>query len=81
MEKIKSALSENDLHTVSDLGHRMKPSIQNLCIFSIDSEVKSLDNAAKLNLDKHFLLEQVKKIELVLDKVIKEMKLRLPEFE
>lgn len=74
LEKLNKAFAENDHATIKTIAHTMKPSIDNLHILSIKSEIRSLEHQAANNADIAVLQPLAQKVETVLREVIADMK-------
>ena len=73
MTEMKAALDGGDLQMVADNAHRIKPTLQNLGINSIESEIKMLESVVVLGLDPVQLRKYFLKVEDVLHSVVADL--------
>ena len=69
---IKQAYKNNDLEKVSALAHKIKPSIDNLGITSINQLVKDIEATAKTKIDTN-LVVMLQQFEETIDRVLQKM--------
>jgi len=81
VQSMREAFAEGNLTTVAELAHRIKPSIQNLGVLSINDEIKALESLSRIQLDKEYVLEQIERISSVLNKVITALQQKALEYE
>jgi CheY-like chemotaxis protein/HPt (histidine-containing phosphotransfer) domain-containing protein/anti-sigma regulatory factor (Ser/Thr protein kinase) len=74
IEKISAAIPENNFMEVSDLIHKIKPSVESLGITSIHKEMKLLEKISKESMDKEQIVVLFSKIKEVLEKAIIQLK-------
>jgi len=75
IQEIKVAYKQDDFTTISKIAHRMKPSIDNMGIFSLKNPIRELESNAKMEvIDKNKISSLIDIIENTLIKVIKELK-------
>jgi len=75
IQEIKAAYKKDDFTTISKIAHRMKPSIDNMGIFSLKNPIRELESSAKMEeIDKNKIASLIDIIENTLIKVIKELK-------
>ena len=75
IQEIKVAYKQDDFTTISKIAHRMKPSIDNMGIFSLKNPIRELESNAKMEvIDKNKIASLIDIIENTLIKVIKELK-------
>jgi PAS domain S-box-containing protein len=75
INEIKQAYENNDMERVAAIAHRLKPSIDNLEINSIKSEIRELEKIAKTNDQPVRMEELIIQIESVTNKVVEELRL------
>jgi PAS domain S-box-containing protein len=73
MEAMKAALENGDLKTVAENAHRIKPTLQNLGIASIESEIKMLESGVVLGLDPQHVHKYLIKVVDVLHVVVADL--------
>lgn len=75
IQEIKVAYKQDDFTTISKIAHRMKPSIDNMGIFSLKNPIRELESNAKMEvIDKNKIASLIDIIENTLIKVINELK-------
>ncbi len=79
LAEMKLALAGENYTRVGELAHRIKPSVNNLNIVSVETDVKSLEHMVKNGLEKKDALKKFEFIEKVIGKIVVEMKLMIEE--
>lgn len=74
LEKLTKAFAENDKNTIRVTAHTMKPSIDNLHINSIKTEIRALESGAAAGAPLEELQPLAEKVGAVLREVITDMK-------
>jgi HPt (histidine-containing phosphotransfer) domain-containing protein len=77
---MRLALDEDNFVKVGELAHRIKPSVTNLCIASVEEDVRALENMARTGMDKETAGKKLDTITAIMDEVVRSMRLRIREF-
>jgi HPt (histidine-containing phosphotransfer) domain-containing protein len=77
IEKIDAALESNNFSEISQLIHKIRPSVDNMGVLSIQSEMKTLEKIAKEKQNK----EQITAIYTVVKKTLQLVIFQLQENE
>jgi signal transduction histidine kinase/response regulator of citrate/malate metabolism len=74
VRQMKESLNTDNLKKMSDIAHKMKPSIDNLKINSLKEDIRYIEKGYKDNLPKSQLADKLKKIENITNHVIQKMR-------
>lgn len=74
ISKIEEGLEQKDYEQVNFYAHKLKSSIDNLSIIQLTDDIRAIENFAKEKSSLEKLPALVKKLKLVLETVIKEIK-------
>jgi HPt (histidine-containing phosphotransfer) domain-containing protein len=74
MAKIKEAYENRDFQVIKYLAHRIRPSLQNMCIDSIKEETILLENMAIADKDGEEMENLINKMSGVINKVSAKIK-------
>jgi CheY-like chemotaxis protein/HPt (histidine-containing phosphotransfer) domain-containing protein len=77
--QMEKALQENDLKTISDLAHKMKPSLENLGIVSVKELVRKLEKAKVENMDLEEVRQMLTTLSETLHLVFEELRIKIQE--
>jgi len=72
--QMREALGQHDLHTISGLAHKMKPSLENLGIVSLNEVVRTIENSEKSGISNEELKDQLDILYDTLIKVFQDLK-------
>jgi PAS domain S-box-containing protein len=75
--QMEKALQENDLQTISDIAHKMKPSLDNLGIVSLKDVVRNLEKANTQHIDLDEIKQWNQTLSRTLNLVFEKLKLEI----
>lgn len=75
VEEIQYAYANKNFEAVKKIAHRIKPSIDNMGITSLKTEIREIEKLAETNSELPQLELQIKKLHEVISKVVNELKL------
>lgn len=77
LQQINSAHLAKDHDTIHKTAHRLKPSIDNMCIDSLKKEIRELESLAKTNVEGQELTTLINHLNTVLLKVVEELQMEV----
>ncbi|WP_231491346.1 PAS domain S-box protein [Pedobacter sp. Leaf170] len=81
VKEMIDAYHDNDFQQMGAIAHKIKPSIDNLNISSLQKVIRDIETIGKEGLDGSSLPEALKKTELTIDKVTAKLKEEFPDEE
>ncbi len=79
VDQMEDAYYKGDLKTSAALAHRIRPSIDNMCITVLINDIRAIENIKTTS--KEEVPAKLKLIKSVLDEVIQQLKIILPEYD
>ena len=73
VDEIKAASKKNDIEAVNKLSHRLKPSIDNLLIYSLKNVIRNLEHFDLANNDTVYLNELIAELDSIIIKVVESL--------